>query len=231
MTSERSPEISALPAWAHFKDPVYATTFEPIAIVYNKRLVPAEDVPKTHADFVNLLTTKADKYQKKITTYDAEKSGVGFMLANQDLRLNPASWDLVKAMGARGVVLQSSTGTMLERISSGENLFGYQPEDLFGTNALDLIHPDDRDLYREWHDRAAAGARSPGRTACAGGEGHYAASGGRRRAGGVVLCLSRPRRRSLAAARARRRWSRRHRRAGRIAAVNNHAVAGVQRTC
>ena len=72
----KSPEIAALPAWAHWKDSVYATTFEPIAIVYNKRLVPPEDVPKTHADFVKLLTTKADKYQKKVTTYDAEKSGV-----------------------------------------------------------------------------------------------------------------------------------------------------------
>src|SRR5215831_20443576 len=72
----KSPEISALPEWAHWKDTVYATTFEPIAIVYNKRLVPAEDVPKTHADFTKLLNAKADKYQKKVTTYDAEKSGV-----------------------------------------------------------------------------------------------------------------------------------------------------------
>ena len=71
----KSPESGALPEWAHWKDMVYATTFEPIAIVYNKRLVPAEDVPKTHADFTKLLTTKADKYQKKVTTYDAEKSG------------------------------------------------------------------------------------------------------------------------------------------------------------
>ena len=66
----KSPESGSLPDWAKFKDTVYATTFEPIAIVYNKRLVPPEDVPKTHADFTKLLNTKADKYQKKITTYD-----------------------------------------------------------------------------------------------------------------------------------------------------------------
>ena len=70
----RSPESAALLEWARWKDTIYATTFEPIAIVYNKRLVPAEDVPKTHADFVKLLNSKADKYQKKVTTYDAEKS-------------------------------------------------------------------------------------------------------------------------------------------------------------
>ncbi|HET7033561.1 MAG TPA: ABC transporter substrate-binding protein [Casimicrobiaceae bacterium] len=135
----KSPESAALPEWAHYKDTVYATTFEPIAIVYNKRLVPAEDVPKTHADFTKLLNTKADKYNKKITTYDAEKSGVGFMLVNQDVKLNPQFWDLVKAMGARGASMQSSTGTMMERISSGENLLGYN---ILGSYALTRAKKD-----------------------------------------------------------------------------------------
>src|SRR5262245_21109881 len=135
----KSPETAGLPEWAHFKDMVYATTYEPIAIVYNKRLVPAEDVPKTHADFTKLLNTKADKYQKKVTTYDAEKSGVGFMLVNQDAKFNPQFWDLVKAMGARGVSMQSSTGTMMERISSGENLLGYN---ILGSYALTRAKKD-----------------------------------------------------------------------------------------
>ena len=135
----KSPESGSLPEWAHYKDTVYATTFEPIAIVYNKRLVPAEDVPKTHADFTKLLNTKADKYNKKVTTYDAEKSGVGFMLVNQDAKLNPQFWDLVKAMGARGASMQSSTGTMMERISSGENLFGYN---ILGSYAITRAKKD-----------------------------------------------------------------------------------------
>src|SRR5689334_19999106 len=135
----KSPEAAALPDWAKYKDMVYATTFEPIAIVYNKRLVPAEDVPKTHADFLKLLQTKGDKYNKKLTSYDAEKSGVGFMLVNQDAKLFPQFWDLVKAMGARGVNLQSSTGTMLERISSGENLIGYN---ILGSYAITRAKKD-----------------------------------------------------------------------------------------
>jgi iron(III) transport system substrate-binding protein len=135
----KSPEAAALPDWARFKDTVYATTFEPIAIVYNKRLVPPEDVPKTHADFTKLLTTKGDKYQKKITTYDVEKSGVGFMLANQDVKYDPAYWELVKAMGARGTNMQSSTGTMMERVSSGENLIGYN---ILGSYALTRAKKD-----------------------------------------------------------------------------------------
>jgi iron(III) transport system substrate-binding protein len=135
----KSPESAALPAWAHWKDTVYATTFEPIAIVYNKRLVPAEDVPKTHDDLLKLLTTKVDKYQNKITAYDPEKSGVGFMLVNQDAKLYPKFWELVKALGERSLKVQSSTGTMLERVSSGENLIGYN---VLGSYALTRAKKD-----------------------------------------------------------------------------------------
>jgi len=138
-TPYKSPELSALPDWAFFKDMVYGTTFEPIAIVYNKRLVPAEDVPKTHDDLAKLLSTKAEKYQGKVTMYDAEKSGVGFMLVNQDAKLYPKFWDLIKVMGQRNVKLQSSTGTMMERVASGENLIGY---DILGSYALTKAKKD-----------------------------------------------------------------------------------------
>jgi len=135
----KSPESGALPDWARWKDMVYATTFEPIAIVYNKRLVAPDEVPKTHDDFTKLLNTKAEKFQKKVTTYDAEKSGVGFMLVNQDAKLDLKFWDLVKAMGARGVNMQSSTATMMERVSSGENLIGYN---VLGSYALTRAKKD-----------------------------------------------------------------------------------------
>ena len=42
----RSVEAGKLPAWAVWKDMAYGTTFEPAAIVYNKRLVSEAEVPK-----------------------------------------------------------------------------------------------------------------------------------------------------------------------------------------
>ncbi|MFS2112649.1 ABC transporter substrate-binding protein [Herbaspirillum frisingense] len=121
----KSPEAAAVPAWANWKDTAYGTTFEPAAIVYNKRLVTEAEVPTTHADFTKLLTTKQDKFKNKVTTYDIEKSGVGFSLMTYDLKHNPQFWDFARAMGGVAARVQSSTGTMLERISSGENLIGY----------------------------------------------------------------------------------------------------------
>ncbi len=101
--------------------------------VYNKRLVPADEVPNTHAEFAKLIASKHDKYQGKVTTYDIEKAGVGFTFITHDLKESPQFWDFAKTLGNAGLRVQSSTGTMLERISSGENLIGYN---MLGSYAL-----------------------------------------------------------------------------------------------
>jgi len=108
-----------------WKNEAYGTTYEPIAIVYNKRLLSGDEIPQSHADLIRVFTQKADKLKGKVTTYDVEKSGVGFMLITQDSKQNPQFWDLAKALGVVGPRFQSSAGTMMERISSGENLLGF----------------------------------------------------------------------------------------------------------
>ncbi len=120
-----SPEIANLPAWAVWKNEAFGTTYEPLAIVYNKRLLTGDEIPQSHADLMRVFAQKADKIKGKVTTYDVEKSGVGFMLITQDSKYNPAFWDLIRALGVAGPRFQSSAGTMMERISSGENLLGF----------------------------------------------------------------------------------------------------------
>jgi iron(III) transport system substrate-binding protein len=129
----KTPELANLPFWASMNNTAYGSTFEPAVIVYNKRQVTGDEIPKTHADFAKLLTTKTDKFKDKVITYDIEKSGVGFMFITQDLRVNDHFWDVAKALGTAAVRVQSSTGTMLERVSSGENLLGYN---IMGSYAL-----------------------------------------------------------------------------------------------
>ncbi len=127
----KSVEASKVPGWAIWNDMAYGTTFEPAAIVYNKRLLDPKEVPATHADFAKLITK--EKFKDKVTTYDIEKSGVGFMFMTQDSRNYADFAGLENAFGAAKVRVQSSTGTMLERISSGENLIGYN---VLGSYAL-----------------------------------------------------------------------------------------------
>lgn len=128
-----SPEIPSLPKWAVWKDQAYGTTYEPIAFIYNKRLVPPEDVPQDHAALLRLLTTKADAYKGKITAYDPERSGVGYLFVNEDLKYFPQAWDLFKAFGKTGIKVYTSAGAMIERVSSGEHTIGYG---IFGSYAL-----------------------------------------------------------------------------------------------
>jgi iron(III) transport system substrate-binding protein len=128
-----SPEIAALPKWAVWENKAYGTTYEPITFVYNKRLVPAADVPADHPALLNLLNTQGPKYKNKITAYDPEKSGVGYLFVNEDVKFYPQAWDLFRAMGRTGIKLYTSAGAMIERVTSGEHTIAYG---VFGSYAL-----------------------------------------------------------------------------------------------
>jgi iron(III) transport system substrate-binding protein len=121
----KSPEAGELPGWALWKNEAFGTTFEPITFVYNKRLLKPEEVPQSHADLVKLLKANPDRFKGKITSYDPERSGIGFMLLTQDARTDPAFADTIKTYGKAAVKLYTSTGAMMERILSGEHLIGF----------------------------------------------------------------------------------------------------------
>jgi iron(III) transport system substrate-binding protein len=95
--------------------------------------VPAADVPQDHPALLKLLTTKPDAFKGKITAYDPEKSGVGYLFVNQDLKNWPQAWDLFKAFGKVNIKLYTSAGAMMERVTSGEHTIGYG---IFGSYAL-----------------------------------------------------------------------------------------------
>jgi iron(III) transport system substrate-binding protein len=120
-----SPEAGQLPSWAVWRNEAFGTTFEPIAFVYNKRLLKPEEVPQSHAELVKLLRAHPDRFKRKLTSYDPERSGIGFMLITQDARIDPEFADTARAYGAASVKLYTSTGAMLERIASGEHLIGF----------------------------------------------------------------------------------------------------------
>lgn len=131
--SYASPEIPSLPKWAVWKNEAYGTTYEPIAFVYNKRLVPEADVPHDHTALMKLLNEKTEAYKGKVTAYDPERSGVGYLFINQDAANFPQAWDLFKAFGKASIKLYTSAGAMMERVTSGEHLIGYG---IFGSYAI-----------------------------------------------------------------------------------------------
>ncbi|MRT51322.1 MULTISPECIES: ABC transporter substrate-binding protein [Klebsiella/Raoultella group] len=120
-----SQELDKLPKWAVWQQKAYGTTYEPVVFIYNKRLIPQNEVPDSHTALAKLVAAQADKFKGKVTTYDIEKSGLGFMLAVQDSKADANYFGDLAGMAKGGLTVQSSTGTMMERVSSGENLLGY----------------------------------------------------------------------------------------------------------
>ena len=134
-----SKEIAHIPDWAIWKDEAYAVTAEPIVIVYNKKLVAEADVPRTRADLKSLLSRKPDTYRGKIASYDPEQSGTGFLFITRDAQITRTTWDMIRAFGGAGIKLYSTTGTVLDRISSGEHLIAYN---MIGSYAIERAKED-----------------------------------------------------------------------------------------
>jgi iron(III) transport system substrate-binding protein len=82
---------------------------------------------------LKLLTAKPDAYKGKVTAYDPEKSGVGYLFVNEDVKYFPQAWDLFKAFGKVNAKLYTSAGAMMERVTSGEHTIAYG---IFGSYAL-----------------------------------------------------------------------------------------------
>jgi iron(III) transport system substrate-binding protein len=134
-----SPEAAGLPAWAVWRNEAFGTTFEPVVFVYNKRLLAEEEIPRAHADLARLLRENVERFRGRITTYDIEKAGVGFLLATQDSKTTAAFWDIACAVLGANPHMPSATSVMLERIASGEILIGYN---LLGAYAIARARTD-----------------------------------------------------------------------------------------
>lgn len=136
----RSAETAALPEWAVWKNEAFGTTFEPVAIAYNRKLLAPAEVPATHAELLRLLAQQPERFRGKLATYEPSTSGLGFMLHTQDVLANPVVfWKLAQAFGRTGTVTLASTTGMLDRIASGEALIGYN---VLGSYALLRAHED-----------------------------------------------------------------------------------------
>jgi iron(III) transport system substrate-binding protein len=120
-----SPEKVNLPDWAVWKNHAYALTAEPLAFVYNRALMPTEDVPSSHDELTDLLRRKPQDYRGKIATYDPELSATGYLYYTQDLMISRDTLDLMMAVGRTQPSFYVSGRMALDKIVTGEHVFAY----------------------------------------------------------------------------------------------------------
>lgn len=124
--AHHSPLTAGVEEWANWRDEVFGFTFEPAVFVYNARLVPPEDVPRTHAAFADLLRRRIDFYRGRVGTFDIRLSGVGYQLAFEDARQPSSIYGrLIESMSRAQTMVHCCTGISLEEVASGRLLIGY----------------------------------------------------------------------------------------------------------
>jgi iron(III) transport system substrate-binding protein len=132
----KSPEAANVPDWGKYKDTLYATSVEPIGIIYNTKALPENRVPKTRAELIKFLQDNKTELKGKVATFDPEKSGSGFLHHTNDAYQTKDFWNLAKAFGGVGGRTYSSSGSMKETVVSGENVLAFN---IIGSYALQWV--------------------------------------------------------------------------------------------
>ncbi len=136
-----SPEKPALPSSAVWKNMGYGVTAEPIGIAYNRKLVPASQVPRTHEALEKLLTAKRKAFAGKVTLFDPARSNVGYLYLSEDLAITRDTRSLLSAIAATKPVLRAATEPMLQAVATGQQAIAYN---VIGSYALERARHDPR---------------------------------------------------------------------------------------
>jgi iron(III) transport system substrate-binding protein len=162
-----SPQMPFLPSWAHWKDLGYGVTLEPIAFVYNRKYLSAEEMPHTHSGLRDLLRRNQKRFEGRVALYNPERSEVGMLLSSQDIRVTRDAWDLFDTFGQVKAVGYGTSRQMLDHIVSGDQWIGY---DAIASYALEMrkanpelviVYPSDYVLVMSRVAFIAASARHP----------------------------------------------------------------------
>lgn len=127
------PQPEFLPVWASWNKRAYALSVEPIVIGFDKRLITAQALGSSRSDLAAYFKEKSSKLHGKIGLYDPEISSLGMLLVNQDIRIDQENWALIATLGRHSPRLYASTSDMINDISRGKLLFGYN---MIGSYAL-----------------------------------------------------------------------------------------------
>lgn len=147
-----SPETRSLPAWANWRDEVFSIGTDPIVMVYNTRKLDAARAPHTRRELLSLLQAPDQPLAGRISTYDVQGSGIGYLAATQDTRLDSMAGALLAALGRSGVTVHQSTEDALDKLERGDITLAYNLLESYTRHRIDqgaplaIIYPQDYTL-------------------------------------------------------------------------------------
>lgn len=117
--AHQSAQTRALPEGAQWRNEVFSLGADPVVMVINPRLLPLARAPRTRGQLLALLRDPAQPLMGRIGTYDATRSGLGYLLATQDARYDSTASVLLAAMGANRVLLGDFIEPLLDQLERG----------------------------------------------------------------------------------------------------------------
>lgn len=139
----------AHPAWAEWRQSLFAFTSEPAAIVINRAAFAGHTIPQTRQELIEALRARPEVFRDRVGTYDVRRSGLGYLFATQDARASETFWRLMEVMGALNVRLYCCSGDMIDDLTDGTiavayNVLGsYAEARVESQTTLEIILPSD----------------------------------------------------------------------------------------
>ena len=137
----QTEQARQLPQWARWRNEVFGITFEPAVIVYNKLFFQNRPQPRNRAELIGLLKNRDSKLFGRVSTYDAERSGLGFLFLSRDIQHDRNIWQLYRLLGNNGAKLYSTSQAIIDRVARGRLVLGYN---LLGSYAAAHAARDNR---------------------------------------------------------------------------------------
>lgn len=113
------------PAWAQWRQSLFAFTTEPATIVINTSAFVGQKVPQTRLELIQALRADPETFRNKIGTYDVRQSGLGYLFATQDARASESYWRLTEVMGSLNARLYCCSGAMIDDLADGTIVVAY----------------------------------------------------------------------------------------------------------
>lgn len=165
----QSDRTTALPRARRWRDELWGITKEPAVIIYNKSLVPQDDIPLTRFKLLDLMRRPNSIYQGKIATYDIEASGLGYLFAYMDSQEATTFGALLEGFARTDSVATCCSSEIIKGVAEGRYLIAYNVlgsyVDSISSSKIGIVLPQDYTLFLSRTYLIPKGAEHPAEAA------------------------------------------------------------------
>lgn len=147
----RSDETDRLSRARRWRDELWGITKEPAVIIYNRQLVPPEDIPASRFELLDLMRRPNGFYANKIATYDIEASGLGYLFAFMDSLEATTFGALLEGFARTNAVATCCSSEIIQGVADGRYLIAYNVlgsyVDAQIADVIGVVQPEDYTLF------------------------------------------------------------------------------------